>query len=63
MSEFEGLPTALLEFMAAGVVPVVRAIERSIPELVHHERTGLLVGIDLPEAATASFRLNYAQDI
>ena len=53
MSDFEGLPVALLEAMAARVVPVVRAIESGIPELVHHERTGLLVGNDPAEAAAA----------
>jgi len=50
MSDFEGLPVALLEAMAAGVVPVVRNIASGIPELVHHERTGLLVD-DQPEVA------------
>ncbi|MDI9406535.1 MAG: glycosyltransferase family 4 protein [Chitinophagaceae bacterium] len=58
MSDFEGLPVALLEAMAAGVVPVVRAIESGIPELVHHERTGLLVGNDPAEAAAALVRLS-----
>lgn len=58
MSEFEGLPVALLEAMAAGVVPVVREIESGIPELVHHEGTGLLVGNDPSEAASALVRLS-----
>jgi colanic acid/amylovoran biosynthesis glycosyltransferase len=57
MSDFEGLPVALLEAMAAGVVPVVRAIESGIPELVHHERTGLLVSNDPAQAASALVRL------
>jgi glycosyltransferase involved in cell wall biosynthesis len=63
MSEFEGLPVALLEAMAAGVVPVVRAIESGIPELVHHERTGLLVGNDPAEAAAALLRLSREPDL
>jgi len=50
MSDFEGLPVALLEAMAVGVVPVARAIPSGIPELVHHEKTGLLVDNN-PEAA------------
>ena len=63
MSDFEGLPVALLEAMAAGVVPVVRAIESGIPELVHHERTGLLVGNDPAEAAAALLRLSHEPDL
>lgn len=58
MSDFEGLPVALLEAMAAGVVPVVRAIESGIPELVEHEHTGLLVENDPAEAAAALVRLS-----
>lgn len=57
MSDFEGLPIALLEAMAAGVVPVVRHIPSGIPELVDHERTGLLVSEDPEEAALALLRL------
>jgi colanic acid/amylovoran biosynthesis glycosyltransferase len=63
MSDFEGLPVALLEAMVAGVVPVVRAIESGIPELVHHERTGLLVGNDPAEAAAALVRLSREPDL
>jgi glycosyltransferase involved in cell wall biosynthesis len=63
MSDFEGLPVALLEAMAAGVVPVVRAIESGIPELVHHEHTGLLVGNDPAEAAAALVRLSREPDL
>ena len=57
MSDFEGLPVALLEAMAAGVVPVVRAIPSGIPELIHHEQTGLLVSDDPDDAAAALIRL------
>lgn len=53
MSDFEGLPVALLEAMAAGWVPVVRAIESGIPELVLHVRTGMLVPNDPTQAAAA----------
>lgn len=55
MSDFEGLPVALLEAMAAGVV---RAIDSGIPELVHHEHTGLLVPNDPIAAASALVRLS-----
>ncbi len=57
MSDFEGLPIALLEAMAAGVVPVVRRIPSGIPELVEDGRTGLLVSEDPDEAAAALRRL------
>lgn len=57
MSDFEGLPVALLEAMAAGVVPVVRAIPSGIPEIVHHEETGLLVDENPEHAAQALCRL------
>ena len=63
MSDFEGLPLALLEAMAAGVVPVVRAIESGIPELVHHERTGFLVGNDPAAAAATLVRLSRDPDL
>lgn len=53
MSDYEGLPVAVLEAMAMGVVPVARAIPSGIPELVHDKKTGLLVD-DTPEAAAAA---------
>jgi colanic acid/amylovoran biosynthesis glycosyltransferase len=63
MSDFEGLPVALLEAMACGVVPVVRSIPSGIPELVHHESTGLLVANDSEEAAAALLRLSNEPDL
>ena len=53
MSDYEGLPVALLEAMAAGVVPVCRSIASGIPEVVRHRETGLLVGADPVEACMA----------
>ena len=53
MSDFEGLPVALLEAMAAGVVPVVRLIPSGIPEVVRQGDTGLLVSDDPEQAAAA----------
>lgn len=47
MSDYEGLPVALLEAMSMGIVPVVRVSDSGIPELVRHEETGLLVD-DVP---------------
>lgn len=43
LSDYEGLPTALMEAMACGVVPVCLNIKSGVPELIEHERTGLLV--------------------
>lgn len=57
MSDYEGLPVALLEGMAQGVVPVVRTIPSGIPELVSDGDTGLLVGEDVDGAVIALRRL------
>lgn len=61
MSDFEVLHVALLEAMAAGVVPVVRAIESGIPKLLHYDGTGLLVANAPAEAAAALTRLSQKQ--
>ncbi len=42
-SHAEGMPLALMEAMAAGV-PVIATAVGGIPELIEHERSGLLVG-------------------
>jgi colanic acid/amylovoran biosynthesis glycosyltransferase len=43
LSDYEGLPIAVLEAMAAGCVPVCLHMRSGIPELVEHNETGLLV--------------------
>lgn len=43
LSDYEGLPIALLEGMACGLVPVCLRIRSGIPELVEDGVTGLLV--------------------
>ncbi|WP_370580175.1 glycosyltransferase [Mucilaginibacter sp. FT3.2] len=43
MSEYEGVPVALMEAMACGVVPVCKSINSGIPELAHDGITGLLI--------------------
>ncbi|MBI5154594.1 glycosyltransferase family 4 protein [Candidatus Poribacteria bacterium] len=43
LSDYEGLPISLMEAMACGVVPICSQIQSGIPELVHHEETGLIV--------------------
>jgi colanic acid/amylovoran biosynthesis glycosyltransferase len=53
MSDYEGLPVAVLEAMAVGVVPIVRDIPSGIPELIKNNETGLLVGRSPKEAANA----------
>jgi colanic acid/amylovoran biosynthesis glycosyltransferase len=43
LSDYEGTPTAIMEGMANGLVPVARAIGGGLGALVKHEETGLLV--------------------
>jgi glycosyltransferase involved in cell wall biosynthesis len=57
MSDFEGLPVALMEAMAAGVVPVARSIASGVGELVHDGVTGILVDDSPAHAAAALARL------
>ncbi len=43
LSDYEGLPVALMEAMACGLVPICLRIDSGIPELVKDNVTGLLV--------------------
>jgi colanic acid/amylovoran biosynthesis glycosyltransferase len=43
LSDYEGIPVALLEGMSLGLVPIVSPIESGIPELVIDGRTGYIV--------------------
>jgi colanic acid/amylovoran biosynthesis glycosyltransferase len=43
LSDYEGLPVALMEAMACGVVPICSRIESGIPELVTDRVNGMLV--------------------
>jgi hypothetical protein len=43
LSDFEGIPIALMEGMATGLVPVVTPIRSGIPELVFDGETGYIV--------------------
>lgn len=43
MSDYEGTPTAIMEGMACGCVPVCLDIRSGIPELVVHGSTGLII--------------------
>lgn len=44
LSDYEGLPIAVMEAMACGVVPICLQIRSGIPELVEDGVTGLVVG-------------------
>lgn len=43
LSDYEGLPIALLEAMATGLVPVCLNIRSGIPELIKDKETGIVV--------------------
>ena len=43
LSDFEGLPVALVEAMAAGCVPVVGRVRSGVPDLVRHGENGLIL--------------------
>lgn len=59
LSEYEGLPTSLMEGMASGLVPVCLDIRSGIPELVENEKTGLLVNDRGDDFVRAIRRLRY----
>ncbi len=56
LSDYEGVPVALMEAMAAGLVPVCMDIRSGIPELVRHGETGMLIA-DRGDAFVAAVRL------
>ena len=43
ISEYEGLPIALVEAMACGCVPITTDIKSGIPELIEHAANGFIV--------------------
>lgn len=43
LSDYEGLPIALMEAMAAGLVPICTPLRSGIPELVRDSETGVIV--------------------
>jgi colanic acid/amylovoran biosynthesis glycosyltransferase len=55
MSDYEGLPIALLEGMACGCIPICRMMESGIPQLVKHSHTGILIS-DNPDDFVSSVR-------
>lgn len=59
LSDYEGLPIALMEAMACGVVPICLRIRSGIPELVEDGVTGLLVSDRSDDFVAAVWRLRY----
>jgi colanic acid/amylovoran biosynthesis glycosyltransferase len=57
LSDYEGLPVALMEAMACGCVPVCIEMQSGIPELVENGVTGLLVTDRGPDFVRAIRRL------
>lgn len=57
LSDFEGLPVALMEAMSTGLVPICTNIKSGIPQLVKDEYTGLLVNDRRDELMKAVKRL------
>jgi glycosyltransferase involved in cell wall biosynthesis len=55
-SDFEGMPNALLEAMACGVVPIVNDATPGPLEFVEHDRTGLVLPAGDLDALTAAMR-------
>jgi glycosyltransferase involved in cell wall biosynthesis len=43
LSDYEGIPIAILEAMAVGLVPVCKYIESGLPEIIHNNQTGYLL--------------------
>jgi glycosyltransferase involved in cell wall biosynthesis len=60
-SRFEGLPSAVIEAMAAAL-PVVATAAGGVPELVEHGRTGWVVPIARPIALADAMRSALASD-
>jgi len=63
LSDYEGLPIALMEAMACGVVPICFDIRSGIGELVKHEKTGLVVRDRSDGVVTAVKRLRDDLDL
>ncbi len=58
LSDYEGLPIALLEAMACGLVPVCLSIRSGIPQVVINGKTGFLVNDRHDDFLEALMRLN-----
>lgn len=58
LSDYEGTPTALMEGMAAGCVPICTRIRSGIPELIEDGVNGILVNDRGPDFVAAIRRLH-----
>lgn len=56
LSDYEGLPIALMEAMACGCVPICTQMQSGIPELIEHGMNGILVE-DRGDAFVAAVRM------
>lgn len=63
LSDYEGLPIAILEAMACGVVPVCLKMRSGIPELVEHGVTGLVVNDRIDDFTAAIRRLKADREL
>lgn len=63
LSDFEGLPIALMEAMACGLVPLCKNIDSGIPELIHNNKNGLLVNDRGDEFVEALQRLHQDKNL
>ncbi len=63
LSDYEGLPIALMEGMACGLVPIVTDMRSGIPELVKDGQNGMVVSDRGPSFLEAVGRLQQDQDL
>lgn len=63
MSDYEGLPLALLEGMSSGLVPICRKIPSGIPEVVTNGVTGFMTSSEPSDAADTICALAANQDL
>jgi glycosyltransferase involved in cell wall biosynthesis len=63
LSDYEGLPIALMEGMACGCVPVALKVASGVPELIDDEETGLMVDDREASFITAVQRLRDDEDL
>jgi colanic acid/amylovoran biosynthesis glycosyltransferase len=63
LSDYEGLPTSLMEAMACGLVPVCTSMRSGIPELITDGETGIIVDNRGEAFLNAIHRLKYEKGL